>query len=77
MTLETSLDCIQPGKRAVIKQMDMEQALQSRLQSFGLVPGTAVCCRYRSPGGQVSALAFRGTVVALRTRDLKKIRVRC
>ena len=75
--METSLDRIQPGKQAVIVQMNMEQALKTRLRCFGLVPGTVVCCRYRSPGGKVSALAFRGTVVALRTADLKKIRVRC
>lgn len=75
--METTLDQVQPGKQAVIIQMDLEPALKCRLRNFGLVPGTAVCCRYRSPGGQVTALAFRGTVVALRTRDLKKIRVRC
>ena len=75
--METTLDRIQPGKQAVITQMDIEPALKCRLRNFGLVLGTAVCCRYRSPGGQVSALAFRGTVVAMRTRDLRKIRVRC
>lgn len=75
--METSLNCVPPGKRAVIMEMNVDAALKCRLRDFGLIPGTTVCCRYRSPGGQVTALAFRGTVVALRTRDLQKIRVRC
>lgn len=75
--METSLDYISPGKRAVVTKINMDASLKCRLRDFGLIPGTTVCCRYRSPGGQVTALAFRGTVVALRTRDLQKIRVRC
>lgn len=75
--METSLNCVRPGMRAVVIQIGVEQELARRLRDFGLVPGTQVCCRYRSPGGQVTALELRGTVVALRTRDLKHIRVRC
>lgn len=51
--------------------------LQKRLRDFGLVPGTKVVCRYRSPGGFVTALEFRDTVIALRRCDLKKIQVYC
>lgn len=75
--METSLDCIRPGTRAVVTQINTDAALTHRLRDFGLVPGTAVRCRYRSPWGDVTALELRGSVLALRTRDLKKIRVRC
>lgn len=75
--METCLNCIRPGMRAVVTQIDAEAGLKCRLRDFGLVPGTAVRCRYRTPGGSVTALEFRGAVVALRTRDLQKIRVRC
>ena len=75
--METSLNCVRPGARAVVMQIGVEPELARRLRDFGLVPGTRVCCCYRSPGGQVTALELRGTVVALRTRDLKHIRVCC
>lgn len=75
--METNLSCIRPGTQAVVTQIGTDARLKCRLRDFGLVPGTMVRCRYRAPGGSVTALEFRGTVVALRTRDLQKIRVRC
>lgn len=75
--METSLDQVRTGVRAVVTKIEVKAELERRLQDFGLVPGTLVCCRYRSPGGQVTALELRGAVVALRTRDLKRIGVRC
>lgn len=74
--MQTGLNTLAPGMEAVITQMHLEKAIQQRLQDFGLVPGTKVYCCYRSPGGRVTALEFRGVVLALRTRDLEKIRVR-
>ena len=73
--METGLDQLKLNLPSVVTQIDGAQELQSRLRDFGLVPGTKVICRYRSPGGKVTALAFRGMVLAMRTRDLKKIRV--
>lgn len=70
------LDMLRPGTEAVVTNMDVEKALSARLQDFGFVPGTRVRCCYRSPGGQVTAVGCRGSVIALRTRDLKGIRVR-
>ena len=75
--METSLDQLRTGVGAVVTKIGVKGELARRLQDFGLVPGTLVCSRYRSPGGQVTALELRGTVVALRTRDLKNIGVRC
>ncbi|MBQ6851921.1 MAG: FeoA domain-containing protein [Oscillospiraceae bacterium] len=75
--METSLDQLRTDVQAVVTKIAVHEALEQRLRDFGLVPGTVVCCRYRSPGGQVTALELRGTVVALRTRDLKRIGVRC
>lgn len=75
--MQTSLDRIKPGMRAVVIKVGTEEALKQRLKDFGLVPGTAVCCRFRNPWGDVTALEFRGAVLALRTKDLRKIQVRC
>ena len=74
--MQISLNCLQPGKQATVESIAAEQWLAERLQDFGFVPGTCVRCRYRNPSGQVTALGFRGTVVALRTEDLKQIQVR-
>lgn len=72
--MEISLDCLCPGQQGVVTRIDTNAQLKARLQAFGMIPGTNVCCGYRSPGGSITALEFRGTVVALRTRDMEKIR---
>ena len=75
--MDLGLDQVRLGLQAVVTHIEAEPLLKGRLRDFGCVPGTAVCCRYRSPGGFVTAMEVRGTMLALRTRDLKKIRVRC
>ena len=75
--MQISLDLLRLGKRAVVESVNTGPTLRDRLRDFGLVPGTEVCCRYRTPGGAVTAVEFRGSVVALRTRELAGIRVRC
>lgn len=75
--MEISLDRLRLGQQGVVSAVDTDALLKCRLRCFGLIPGTQVRCRYRTPGGSVTALEFRGTVVALRTRDMKKIRVCC
>ena len=75
--METTMDQLRTGVQAVVSRIEVGEALSRRLLDLGFVPGTLVCCRYRSPGSQVTAVEFRGTVVALRTRDLEQIGVRC
>ncbi len=75
--MQIGLDQVKLGVRAVVQQVETDPLLKSRLEDFGCVPGTAVYCRYRSPGGFVTALEVRGTVLAMRTRDMSGIRVRC
>lgn len=75
--METGLHCIRPGAVAEVTRIDTEPALRRRLQDFGMVPGTKVRCRYRCPWGDLTALELRGSVLAIRNEDLKKIRVRC
>lgn len=74
--METGLDVLKPGAKAVVVQINTEPSLKRRLYAFGLVPGTVVHCRYRCPWGHLTALELRGSVLALRTRDLRQIRVR-
>ncbi len=75
--MEKGLDQVGLDRPALVARIDARAEMKSRLRDFGLVPGTQVICRYRSPGGKVTALSFRGMVLAMRTRDLSKIRVQC
>ena len=75
--MEISLDGLLTGRYGIVTSVDVNAGLKGRLASFGFVEGTQVGCRYRSPGGSVTALEFRSTVLALRTRDLQNILVRC
>ena len=74
--MEISLNRLPPGARGVVIHMNTDRALTKKLKDFGLVPGTAIRCTYRCPWGDVTALEFRGSVLALRSDDLKKIIVR-
>ena len=73
--MEGSLARLPLGTSAIVIQMGCRKELVHRLRDFGLVPGTMVVPNYRSPGGGVTALEFRGVVIALRTWDLKGVRV--
>lgn len=75
--MEYSLDQVCLGKPVTVSELKLLPELKDRLRDFGLVPGTGLCCRYRSPGKQVTAVECRGAVIAMRTRDLHGIRVRC
>ncbi len=75
--METGLHCVRPGTVAVVTRINTEEALRRRLKAFGLIPGTKVRCCYRCPWGDLTALELRGSVLALRTEDLRKIWVRC
>lgn len=70
-----NLDQLCTGVWANVIGIDTSRQLRQRLREFGLVPGTRVRRRYASPGGDVVAIELRGSVLALRTQDLRKIRV--
>ena len=73
--VECSLSDLCPGERGMVQQMDINKVLNDRLKDFGFVTGTKVSCDYLGPGRKVMAVGCRGCVIALRTRDLQKIRV--
>lgn len=74
--MEIPLDKLDYGMKAVVTHIGSQELLRCRLRAYGLIDGTEVALRYRSPDGGVTALELRGTVVAIRTKELKKIRVR-
>ena len=68
--MESRSGRLRPGMGASVVRIDTKDVLRRRLQDFGFVPGTFVRCCYRSPHADVSAIAFRGSVLAFRSRDL-------
>lgn len=74
--MQITLDRLPLNIPAQVMQIGCKKELCNRLYDFGLVPGTMVTACYRSPDRGVTALEFRDTVIALRTRDLKGVRVR-
>lgn len=75
--MEMCLDGLRLGNWATVVKIDAPEVLESRLRSYGIIPGTRVCCRYRTPCGTVTALEARSSVIALRTRDMRCILVVC
>ncbi len=71
--MEIVLRVLAPGCWGTVTRMEVTPALEDRLRSFGLIPGTRLCPRYRSPDGTVTAIELRGAVLALRTQDLETI----
>ncbi|MBQ8684504.1 MAG: ferrous iron transport protein A [Clostridia bacterium] len=67
------LHALKPGQRAVIRRLDTPEPLRRRLLELGLLPGEAIGCIGRSPGGDPSAYELCHAVVAIRRQDAAKI----
>lgn len=63
------------GETAVIASVYLHGAIRRRLQDLGWIPGTAIRCLQTAGGGDPTAYAVRGGVVALRHWDAKMILV--
>ena len=74
--MELSLDRLRLNRWATVVSIDTEETMRERLKDFGLIPGTKVRRRFTSPHGDVAAIAFRGSLLALRVGDLKRIKVK-
>ena len=75
--MEIALNELRLGQQGTVISLEAPAGLLRRLHDLGMIPGTQVRCRYRTPCGKVTALDLRGSVIAMRTRDMKNIRVRC
>jgi ferrous iron transport protein A len=71
-----TLEDLQPGQKAIIVHLAVEEPLRRRLLDLGLVPGTPVQALGRSLLGDPLAFALRQTVIALRRTDARRILAR-
>lgn len=75
--METVLSGLRLNRWVTVTKVGGPEVFQNRLRAYGIIPGTRVCCRYRTPCGTVTALEARSGVVALRTRDMGYVWVVC
>jgi len=64
------------GKKAQIIKLTAHGKKRRRLLDLGLIPGTNVTAKRRSPSGDPTAYLFRGTVIALRSNETDLINVK-
>lgn len=69
------LDSMYPGQRGRIVKVYVAEDIGQRLKDMGLVRGAEIECVYSSPFGDPVAYFVKGTLIALRSEDAKKIGV--
>lgn len=70
-----SLDQLEPGQYAWVKNLRTTGAMRRRLLDLGLIEHTQVMCLGRSPLGDPSAYLIRGAVIAIRAKDSRNITI--
>ena len=68
-----SLDNLPVGKSATINSLLFKGLERQRIMNLGLIKGTKIKVVQKSPIGDPTAYAFKGTIIALRASDAKKI----
>ena len=76
MSQNCSLNELNPGETAVVKELKTRGSIRRRLLDIGLVKDTKIECVGKSPAGDPAAFLFRGAVIAIRSEDMKDIVVR-
>ncbi len=70
-----TLNCLPIGKSAYVTGLNVTGADRRRMLDLGLLQGTEVEALAKSPSGDPVAYFIRGTVIALRCEDARKITV--
>ena len=76
MSQNCSLNELNPGETAVVKELKTRGSILRRLLDIGLVKDTKIECVGKSPAGDPAAFLIRGAVIAIRSEDMKDIVVR-
>ena len=75
MERKQTLDTLNVGETARLREIATHGAMRRRLLDLGMSPGTVVECVGKSPLGDPAAYLIRGAVIALRQRDCRLISV--
>ena len=71
--MEKRMSELRKGRRAVVKELNLDGKMRRRLEDIGLTVGREICCRGRSPLGGIGAYEILGAVMAIRDSDADKI----
>jgi len=64
------------GVISEVVSLEAEGIKRRRLLDLGLIPGTQIIAKRRSPSGDPTAYLIRGTLIALRSEETNLIKVR-
>ena len=70
-----SLDELPIGNSAKIHSLTSSNTERRRMLDFGFIPNATVTALYKSPFNNPVAYLIKGTVIALRKEDAKKIKI--
>lgn len=73
MSSQKKLSQLGENSCAVIKSLDCQSAMRSRLTALGIFPGAEIKALFRSIGGDPRAYLVQGSIIALRNSDAGKI----
>jgi len=73
--MRTTLDQLREGDCARITALRLRGAMRRRLLDFGMIGGTRVRCLRKSPAGDPVIYMVRGTMLAIRRQDSRRIAV--
>ncbi len=75
MIIIKSLDMLNIGESSCVKNIKLKNSLKNRLNDIGCVNGTEISCVFKSPSGDPTAYLVRGSIIAIRKRDSRKIEI--
>ena len=61
--------------QAKIKEINCSEGIKRRMMDLGIVKGTPIKAILKSPSGNPKAYEVRGSVIAIRSEEAKKIEV--
>lgn len=73
--MKTTLDRLQEGECARILSLHLRGAMRRRLLDFGMIEGSVIRCLRVGPSGDPVIYFVRGTMLALRRQDGRRIAV--
>lgn len=77
MIIIMTLDMINIGQNAIVRELVNDDKMKRRLLDMGLIEGTRIECVAKSPWGDPKAFDLRGAIIALREEDSRNIVVEC
>lgn len=74
--MQMTLDALPLGRAAAITALGSTGAQRRRMLDLGFVPGVRVCALHASPWNDPVAYGVRGTVIALRREDARRVQIK-